>query len=117
MARYGQAFKDSVVAKLLPPESASLQQVSLQTGVSESTLERWLSEALAQPSKTQEWTPAARFDGLLITAAMDEQSKNEWCRSHGVYPQELEQWKLQAQQGLSGDGQPHCKTPASKTAN
>lgn len=99
------------------PESASLQQVSLQTGVSESTLERWLSEALAQPSKTQEWTPAARFDALLITAAMDEQSKNEWCRSHGVYPQELEQWKLQAQQGLSGDGQPHCKTPASKTAN
>ena len=35
---------------------------------------------------------------------MDEQSKNEWCRSHGVYPQELEQWKLLAQQGLSGDG-------------
>lgn len=104
MARYGQAFKDNVVAKLLPPESASLQQVSLQTGVSESTLERWLSEALAQPSKTQEWTPAARFDALLTTAAMDEQSKNEWCRSHGVYPQELEQWKLQAQQGLSGDG-------------
>ena len=104
MARYGQAFKDNVVAKLLPPESASLQQVSLQTGVSESTLERWLSEALARPAKTQEWTPAARFDALLTTAAMDEQSKNEWCRSHGVYPQELEQWKLQAQQGLSGDG-------------
>lgn len=46
MARYGQAFKDSVVAKLLPPEDASLQQASLQTGVSESTLERWLSEVL-----------------------------------------------------------------------
>ena len=34
------------------------------------------------------------------TAAMDEHSKNEWCRSHGIYPQELEQWRLSAEQGL-----------------
>ena len=100
MARYGQAFKDSVVAKLLPPESASLQQVSLQTGVSESTLERWLSDALAKPAQVMQWTPAARFNALLTTAAMDEHSKNEWCRSHGIYPQELEQWRLSAEQGL-----------------
>lgn len=84
MARYGQAFKDSVVAKLLPPQSASLQQVSLQTGVSESTLERWLSDALAKPAQVTQWTPAARFNALLTTAAMDEHSKNEWCRSHGI---------------------------------
>lgn len=100
MARYGQAFKDSVVAKLLPPESASLQQVSLQTGVSESTLERWLSDALAKPVQVTQWTPAARFNALLTTAAMDEHSKHEWCRSHGIYPQELEQWRLSAEQGL-----------------
>lgn len=71
-----------------------MQQVSPQTGVSESTLEHWLSEALVRPAKTQAWSPAARFDALLTTAAMDEQSKNEWCRSHEVYLQELEQWKL-----------------------
>ena len=27
-------------------------------------------------------------------------AKNEWCRSHGIYPQELEQWRLSAEQGL-----------------
>lgn len=75
MARYGQAFKDSVVAKLLPPQSASLQQVWLQTGVSESTLERGLSDALAKPAQVTQWTPAARFNALLTTAAMDEHSK------------------------------------------
>ena len=33
MARYGQAFKDRAVARLLPPESASIGEVSLQVGV------------------------------------------------------------------------------------
>ena len=40
MARYGQEFKDKAVARLLPPESASIKDVALSVGVSESTLER-----------------------------------------------------------------------------
>ena len=41
MARYGQAFKDKAVAKLLPPESATLEAVLLEVGVGVGTLERW----------------------------------------------------------------------------
>ena len=37
MARYGQAFKDRAVARLLPPESASIGEVSLQVGVAAAT--------------------------------------------------------------------------------
>ena len=33
MARYGQAFKDRAVARLLPPESASVETVSREIGV------------------------------------------------------------------------------------
>ena len=33
MARYGQAFKNKVVAKLLPPNTASLEEVSRDSGV------------------------------------------------------------------------------------
>jgi hypothetical protein len=46
VARYGQEFKDNAVARLLPPESASIKDVALSVGVSESTLERWRSAAL-----------------------------------------------------------------------
>jgi hypothetical protein len=46
MARYGQAFKNKVLAKLLPPSSVSLEQVSQEVGVSVDTLERWRAEAL-----------------------------------------------------------------------
>ncbi|MBS0500863.1 MAG: transposase [Proteobacteria bacterium] len=43
MARYGQAFKDRAVARMLPPESASAQEVGREIGVSADTLERWRS--------------------------------------------------------------------------
>jgi transposase-like protein len=51
VARYGQAFKDRAVARLLPPESASIGEVSLQVGVAAATLERWRSDALSKPAR------------------------------------------------------------------
>lgn len=101
MARYGQEFKDKAVARLLPPESASLEDVALETGVSSATLERWRSEALGQPERERVWTAAARFDAVLTTAAMDEATKSAWCRTNGVYPQELDQWRASATQALA----------------
>jgi transposase-like protein len=46
VARYGQAFKNRAVARLLPPESASAQDVAREIGVGADTLERWRSDAL-----------------------------------------------------------------------
>lgn len=89
------------MARLLPPESAALSEVSRECGVSEATLERWMSEALAQPGRDRVWTAAARFDAVLTTAAMDEASKSAWCRANGVYPQELAQWRESATQALA----------------
>jgi hypothetical protein len=47
MARYGQAFKKTVVAKLLPPNTASIEEVSPEVAVSVDPLERWRAEALS----------------------------------------------------------------------
>ncbi len=101
MARYGQAFKDKAVGRLLPPESASIKTVARELIISEATLERWRAEALSQPTRERAWTAAARFEAVLATAALDEAGKGAWCREHGVYPQELEQWRLSATQALA----------------
>jgi transposase-like protein len=93
MARYGQAFKDRVVARLLPPESAALQDVSREVGVSVGALERWRSDALSMPARGRAWTAAARFEAVLTTATLDEAGKSAWCRANGVYPQELLAWR------------------------
>lgn len=114
MARYGQEFKDRAVARLLPPESAALKDVANELGVGLATLERWRSDALAQPSRERVWTAAARFNAVLTTAAMDEASKSAWCRSNGVYPQDLASWRDAATAALDGTEVPRTGAQEAK---
>ena len=101
MARYGQGFKDRAVARLLPPESAAVEEVALEIGIGAGTLERWRSDALSRPARERAWTAAARFDAVLTTATLDEAGKSAWCRANGLYPQELTQWRQSATQALA----------------
>jgi transposase-like protein len=101
VARYGQAFKNRVVARLLPPESAVLEDVAHEVGIGVDTLERWRSDSLSRPARERVWTAAARFDAVLTTATMDEAAKSAWCRANGVYPQDLATWRQSATQALA----------------
>ena len=107
VARYGQAYKDRIVARLLPPESCSVEQVSREIGISVATLERWRADALATGSSggVQRWTAAARLQAVIATAAMDESTLSGWCREQGLYPSELDAWK---QDAIAGLGEPRA---------
>lgn len=103
MARYGQKFKNAMVARLLPPESSSLEAVSQKVGISVATLERWRAAALAANDgngSPRPWTPAARLEAVIATAVMDEAARSAWCREHGLYPTDLDRWKQDALGGL-----------------
>jgi transposase-like protein len=102
MARYGQQFKERVVARLLPPESSPAAEVSNKVGISAATLERWRAEFLANVSDDQprRWTPAARLEAVIATAALDETARSAWCREHGVFTTALDAWKRDAIGGL-----------------
>jgi len=89
------------VARLLPPESSPRDAVAREVGVSADTLERWRAEVLARPTRERTWTAAARLEAVITTAAMDEASRSAWCREHGVYPQQLQQWRESATQALA----------------
>ncbi len=78
-----------------------MEDVSREVGIGVDTLQRWRSEALAQPARDRVWTAAARFDAVLTTAAMDEAGKSAWCRSNGLYTQELMAWRQSAVQALT----------------
>lgn len=101
LARYGQAFKDRAVARLLPPVSASADAVAREVGVSVDTLERWRAQALARPLAERVWTAAERLEAVITTAALDESARSAWCREHGLYAQQLQQWRDSATQALA----------------
>ena len=94
-------MKQRVVARLLPPESAALEDVAREVGVGSGTLERWRADALSRPARERTWTAVARFDAVLTASVMDEAGKSAWCRANGVYPQELAVWRESATQALA----------------
>jgi hypothetical protein len=86
---------------LLPPHSAPLEVVAREIGVSADTLERWRSQALAHPAAERTWTAAARLEAVITPAALDETARGAWGREHGVYPQQLQQWRDSATHALA----------------
>lgn len=107
MARYGQAYKDRIVARLLPPESSAIDLVSREVGISVATLERWRADALGNGTGagSPRWTAAARLQAVIVTATMDEATRSAWCREQGLYPTELDTWK---QDAIAGLGEPRA---------
>ena len=101
MARYGQKFMDRAVARLLPPESAALEVVAREIGIGSGTLQRWREKAQSWPARGGAWTAAARLEAVIVVAALDEAGKSAWCREHGVFPAELEQWRASATTALA----------------
>src|ERR1035438_1273438 len=65
VARYGQAFKDRAVARLLPPESAALEVVAREVGIGAGTLERWREDAQSRPARGRAWTAGARLEAVI----------------------------------------------------
>ena len=101
MARYGEAFRNRVVSRLLPPESANIGEVSREVGVSVQTLERWHEDAQTRPARGRAWSASARLEAVITAAALDEAGKSVWCREHGVFPAELERWRASATTALA----------------
>ena len=101
MARYGQAFKDRAVARLLPPQSVALEVAAREVGVGVGTLERWREEAQSRPARVRTWTAGARLEAVITTAALGEAGKSAWCREHGVYPADLGKWRLSCTSALA----------------
>ena len=101
MARYGQAFKDKVVAKLLPPESAALEVVAREVGIGAATLERWREDAQSKPARGRAWTAGARLEAVITTAPLNEVGKSAWCREHGVFPADLDKWRASCTTALA----------------
>jgi hypothetical protein len=85
----------------LPPESATLELVSKEVGIAVGTLQRWQDSVQSMPARGRAWTAPAKLQAVITTAALSEADKSAWCREHGIYPTELEQWCASATTALA----------------
>lgn len=98
---YPKERKDAALKKLLPPDARPVSEVEKEEGISAATLFKWRNEARAAgklaPSASStgaaSWTSSDKFAAVVETAAMNESEVSEYCRSRGVYPEELTAWR------------------------
>jgi transposase len=117
MARYGQAFKDRAVARLLPPESAALELVAREVGIGSRTLQEWLSQVQSRPARGPAWTAGSRYEAIVATAALTEVDKSAWCRERGLFTVELEKWRTSATAALAEPEEARASPQATRASS
>ena len=106
MPRYSEERRAAVVAKLLPPQTLSPQEVAEQEGLSLATVYKWRAEARAKghclpaanAEGAEQWSSKDRFNAVLETAAMNAEQSAEYCRRRGLYPEQLAAWRGDCEQ-------------------
>ena len=122
MPRYSEERKAAVLKKLLPPNNESVSTVSREEGISEPTLYNLRLQAREQGlpvpgsgKQTDDWSAEAKFAVLVETATLTEDELSEYCRSKGLYPEQVGSWKALFMEGLQLAGnQQHQKHRESK---
>lgn len=105
MKHYAKSVKDDAVAKLMPPQSMSISEVSKLTGISEQSLYNWRKQSrnkgLVVPGnqkKSEKWSSSEKFAVVIEVANMNEAQISEYCRKKGIFPEQVEQWRTACMQ-------------------
>jgi len=91
-----------------------VEVVAREIGIGVDTLQRWREDVQSMPARGRAWTARARLEAVITTAALDEASKNAWCRQHGVYPAELDNWRASATAALAEPEQARASPQATR---
>ena len=96
----------------MPPKNESVKQIARETGLSEGTLFKWKKEArskgLAMPSGEQmpeRWSTQDKFLIVIETASLSEIEMAEYCRSKGLYVEQVQAWRDACMQANGGVAQ------------
>jgi len=97
MTHYPKELKDSIIAKMLPPQNISVPLLAKETGIPTGTLYTWQHKARGRSVSTNSAgkTPSneERFTIILETASLNEIDLGEYCRQKGIYPEDIKNWK------------------------
>lgn len=112
MRQYSEEFRASIAARLLPPNSAKASDIARETGVPENTLYGWKSmyrnrlvvaDVSDKSTTTAPYSADEKFRFIIATATLNELELSEYCRSHGIYPSQIELWKSSILQSLTSE--------------
>lgn len=116
MAHYSKEFKESIIKRMMPPNSESIASIARETGLSENTLHMWKRKARANgfavtagEEGSEKWTTQDKFLIVVETAALSEIELAEYCRSKGLFVEQVQAWRDACMQANGGVAQEAAK--------
>lgn len=95
--KYTTSFKKAVLRKVLPPENRSVHSVSVELGVGEMTIHRWIAQVKdgtmdfeqdeENPSGQRNMTE--KLNLLLEYQKIPPEQNGEWLRQNGLHEEHL----------------------------
>lgn len=104
-------LKQRMLERMMPPRNERVSEIAKDSGLSEATLYKWKKEAKAQGlvmpngnQPTEQWSTRDKFAIVVETAALSEIELSEYCRTKGLYVEQVEAWRdacMQANGGIA----------------
>lgn len=97
---FTHGFKEQAVQKALTRGSKTMKTIAQELNVGYSTLERWIRDYKEmnpdkdKSQRPQDWTKEEQFQALMDTSAMDSEQRSRYCRGKGIFPHQLDAWRL-----------------------
>jgi transposase-like protein len=103
MKNYPKELKDSIIARMLPPNNISVPELVRETAIPKDTLYTWRSKARkgSAPALTiapRELSSEEKFNIVLETASLNEMELSAYCRRKGLFKHMIEAWRETCEQ-------------------
>jgi hypothetical protein len=92
-----------IVEKALNRKNKSLREIAESHNIGYSTLGKWIAKYQSETSEatvkvkskgnSNELSPAEKFEHIVSTSRLDEVKVGAYCRQHGIYSFQLQEWK------------------------
>jgi transposase-like protein len=122
--RYPPERKEAVLKKMMPPHNRTIKQLAIEEGISGATLYKWRQDARSKgilmpdaDSGPEGWNARDKFAAVLDGASLNEQETAEYCRRKGIYPHQLEQWRMACEDANDWDRQANIKLKSERKSD
>jgi transposase-like protein len=107
--QYSNEFKEKLLAKVFSPNAPSVIELARRAGIPYHTLTTWIYMSKKKPMQSNGTTSVhpkdksaeAKLQAISDTLKMTEAEKSAYCRKHGFYMHELDEWKTQMLSGVN----------------
>jgi transposase-like protein len=103
--RYTAEQREWTIQQMMPPFNRAVVELAKATGVTTVTLRVWQKMARAEGrimlgdgKQSDQWSSTNKFRMVLETAPLSEAELSAYCRTKGVYPEQIAQWRLICEQ-------------------